>query len=167
VRRFVLLFASYLLAGNLLLLVPSVKARFVEPWTALNARWAVHLADWGGESFQAAGTLVEVGTADVSVKPGCNGVHALVLCLGAILAFPAPWSRRLAGLAIATVGVFGLNLIRLVNLFYIARYFPEQLEFFHVYVWQTLIALLAFGIFLGWGRFLATGPASVSSGNDA
>ncbi|HEV8335444.1 MAG TPA: exosortase H [Candidatus Polarisedimenticolia bacterium] len=166
-RRFVLLFASYLLVGNLLLLLPPVKNRFVGPWTMLNARWAVAMAGWGGEEFQAVGSFVDVGTGGLSVKPGCNGVHALILCIVAILAFPASWGRRLMGVGLSTAGVFGLNLIRLVNLFYVARYFPERLEFFHVYVWQTLIALLAFGIFLGWGRFLATSPSNAPAAQGA
>ncbi|HEV8337230.1 MAG TPA: exosortase H [Candidatus Polarisedimenticolia bacterium] len=166
-RRFVFLFALYLLAGNLLLLLPPVKEWFVEPWTALNARWAVELSRWGGASLQAAGTVVKTESGSVSVKPGCNGVHALVLCASAILAFPAPWTRRLIGLVMAAVGVFGLNLVRLVNLFYVARYHPESLEFFHVYVWQTLIALLSFGIFLGWGRFLASSASETPTGDGA
>ena len=165
-RRFLLLFVVYRVGGNLLLLLPAVKTWFVTPWTSLNARWAVGLTGAFGVDLQALDTLVYTGGANVSVKPGCNGVHALMLCLSAILAYPATWSRRMVGVVLATVGVFGLNLVRLVNLFLIARLYPEQLELFHVYIWQTLIALLAFGIFLFWGRFLAsTEPAPSPTGN--
>ena len=160
--RFVLLFCAVLLASNLILLVPAVRTGFVDPWTALNAAWAAELASALGLPCQTSGILVSAGSGQLAVKPGCNGVHALLLCLSAILAYPASWSRKAAGVALATVGVFGLNLVRLVNLFFVADRYPARLEFFHVYVWQTLIALLAFGIFLLWGRFLAGSPGGQS-----
>jgi exosortase H (IPTLxxWG-CTERM-specific) len=154
-RRFVLLFVVVLIAGNLILLLPAVRGGFVDPWTGANAAWAARIAGWLGLPCETSGILVRAGRGQLAVKPGCNGVHALLLCLSAVLAYPAAWPRKLLGVALATVGVFGLNLIRLVNLFFVADRYPERLEFFHVYVWQTLIGLLAFGIFLLWGRFLA------------
>jgi exosortase/archaeosortase family protein len=62
------------------------------------------------------------------------------------------------GLLMAVVGVFGLNMIRVANLLFVASHYPEQLELFHIYIWQTLIAALSFGLFLFWGRFLASKP---------
>jgi exosortase H (IPTLxxWG-CTERM-specific) len=160
--RFVILFCVYLLAGNLLLLLPPVRTGFVDPWTAANASWAVGAARFLGLPCQASGIMISAGEGRLAIKPGCNGVHALMLCLSAILVYPASWRRRLLGVALAAVGVFGLNLVRLVNLFFVADRFPSRLEFFHVYVWQTLIALLAFGIFLAWGSFLAGAPGGTS-----
>lgn len=160
--RFVVLFCVYLLASNLLLLLPPVRTGFVDPWTSANASWAAGAARFLGLPCEASGIMVSAGQGQLAVKPGCNGVHALLLCLSAILAYPASWPRRLLGVAIAAVGVFGLNLVRLVNLFFVADRFPSRLEFFHVYVWQALIALLAFGIFLVWGSFLAGAPGGAS-----
>jgi exosortase H (IPTLxxWG-CTERM-specific) len=157
-RRFVLRFVLILVAGNLFLLLPVVRAGFVDPWTGANAAWAARIAGLLGLPCETSGILVSAGRGSLTVKPGCNGVHALLLCLSAVLAYPATWRRKLLGVALAAAGVFGLNLIRLVNLFFVADRFPERLEFFHVYVWQTLIGLLAFGIFLVWGRFLAEPP---------
>ena len=55
----------------------------------------------------------------------------------------------------SVLAVFGLNGIRLVNLILIARFYPEQLELFHLYIWQTLIIVIAFALFLFWSRFAA------------
>ena len=162
-KRFLLLYALYFVAGNLILLLPPVKTWFVAPWTELNTHWAATLAGLFGSGFQAVETMVYTGGLTLSVKPGCNGVHALVLCLGAILAFPATWASRALGVLMATFGIFGLNIVRLVNLFYIAQRFPDRLELFHVYIWQTLIALLAFGVFLLWGTFVASTPAAAET----
>ncbi len=160
--RFVLRFGLLLGGLNLLLLLPWTHSYFVYPWTSLNASWAVRLARLAGGNYVATGTLVQAGYQLMDVKVGCNGVEALALCASAILAFPAPWGRKALGLVMAMVGVFGLNLIRLANLFFVALHFPAQYELFHIYIWQTLIAILSFGIFLIWGRFFASGPAQLS-----
>jgi hypothetical protein len=36
----------------------------------------------------------------------------------------------------------------------VARYEPDSLEFFHVFIWQTLIIVIAFMMFLGWSLTL-------------
>jgi exosortase/archaeosortase family protein len=161
--RFVLRFGLLLGALNLLLLLPWSRSHFVYPWTSLNASWAVRLASLTGGEYSATGTQVLAGYQVMDVKVGCNGVEALALCASAILAFPASWTRKALGLMMAMVGVFGLNLIRLANLFFIALHFPAQYELFHIYIWQTLIAIMSFGIFLVWGRFLASSPTQLPS----
>ena len=58
-------------------------------------------------------------------------------------------------MALGAIAVFGLNIIRLVNLVLVAVRWPDWLDFFHIYVWQTLMVILAFGVFLLWGTWLA------------
>ena len=153
--RFAVRLAVYFALGHLFFLLPPVMTGFVKPWTELNARWAAGLAGAGGDVYVVNGTRVQTGIGSVDVRVGCNGVDALALCAAAILAFPASWGRRGIGIVLATVGVFGLNLIRLTNLLFVSRHYPDLLELFHIYIWQTLMAILALGIFLLWGRFLA------------
>ena len=43
----------------------------------------------------------------------------LLFC--AILAFPAPWKNKLVGLLAGTVAVQGLNVIRVISLFYLGQ----------------------------------------------
>ena len=159
-RAFALKFGAYFILGHFFFLIPPVSRALVEPWTVLNARWAAALANQIEPGYVADGQSVRAGTARLSVELGCNGVDAFCLCASAILAFPASWSRRALGVGLALVGVFGLNLVRLFNLYLIARHFPERLELFHVYIWQTLIGILALGLFLLWGRYLARRPAA-------
>ena len=154
-KRFLLLYFVYFLVGNLVLTLPVAKTWFVAPWTRLNSQWAATIATPLTGPFHVVETLVDTGGLTLSVKPGCNGVHALIMCVGAIVAFPASWSRRAMGVLLATAGIFAMNLVRLASLFYVAQRYPIHLELFHVYIWQPLIALLAFGLFLSWGTFVA------------
>ena len=65
---------------------------------------------------------------------GCNGVHALPHpAIVNLPAFPPPpWSRRWIGVIAGTVAILGINLLRVVNLIVVARYYPDKLELFHI-----------------------------------
>jgi hypothetical protein len=54
--------------------------------------------------------------------------------------------------------VLGANLARLVIFIAVVDYRPALLEFFHIYVWQTLMGLLIFAAFVSWGVLVATRP---------
>jgi len=93
-------------------------------------------------------------------------VHALLILVATMLAFPAPWGRRLLGIAVGTLAVLGCNVVRLVTLIVVARYFPARLEQFHIYIWQPLIALIAFALFFVWATcFTLSGPKSATTGD--
>jgi len=166
--RFVLGFAVLMVAGNLALSLTAVDRGLVEPWTRANTATAAALSNAIGVEAVAEGTRITTGAARLDVRKGCNGVHALMILLGAVLAFPASWTARALGVVGGSVAIFGFNLVRLVNLVAVAHHRPAWLELFHVYVWQTLIVLIAFFLFVAWG-FAATrnaradGPIAASS----
>ena len=83
--------------------------------------WLVTLFD---PNVVAAGKVMR-STANgfaVSIEAGCNGVEATIVLLAAILAFPAPWSDKLVGLAAGIVAVQGLNIVRVISLFYLGQW---------------------------------------------
>ena len=157
-RLFVLFFV-YMGVGALVLDVGVVKRALVDPWTRFNVTAASTLATWVGVDTVADGTMARSGPAMLDILDGCNGVHALLILVASILSFPSTWTRRLVGVAAGAVTIFGFNIVRIVNLIVVARHFPEQLELFHIFIWQTLIVLVAFASFLVWGsRFASARP---------
>jgi len=42
----------------------------------------------------------------VTILAGCNGVEAMIVLLAAMLAYPAPWKRRLIGLLVGALIVW-------------------------------------------------------------
>jgi exosortase H (IPTLxxWG-CTERM-specific) len=74
--------------------------------------------------------------------------------IAAILAFPASWPRKLAGLAAGIVAVQGLNVVRVISLFYLGQWSFEVFEWAHLYLWQALIMLDVLVVFLIWVRTL-------------
>lgn len=152
-------FVALLVVGDVLMTTDRIDAWIVTPWTSLNTAWSAALARLVGMEAAAQGAILSAGSASIDVKQGCNGLHALLIYACAVLAVPAPWARKLAGLLAGGAAILGFNLLRLVNLLAVARYAPARLELFHLYIWQTLIVILALATFLGWGVFIARGRA--------
>jgi exosortase H (IPTLxxWG-CTERM-specific) len=90
----------------------------------------------------------------VSIEAGCNGVEATIVLVAAMLAFPAPWRNKLIGLVAGIVAVQGLNVVRVISLFYLGQWNLQLFEIAHLYVWQALIMLDVLIVWLIWVRTL-------------
>jgi len=154
--RFFVLFL--LLQGALfgLELTPWAQEWFVVPWTNTLAAISAGIVRLFDPAVMAQGKVLQSahnGFA-VSIEAGCNGVEATIVLLAAILAFPAPWKRKLLGLAIGIVAVQGLNIVRVISLFYLGQWNFSMFEWAHLYVWQALIMLDVMVVWLLWVRTL-------------
>jgi exosortase H (IPTLxxWG-CTERM-specific) len=95
----------------------------------------------------------------VRIERGCNGVEALIILFAAIFAFPAPLKSKFIGFAIGFFAIQGLNLVRIISLFYLGQWNQVAFEWFHLYLWQALIILDALVVWLIWLRTLPQAKA--------
>ncbi len=143
-------------------LTPWGQEYFVEPWTnalAAISTWLVTVID---PHVVAAGKVIRstVNGFGVSIEAGCNGIEATIVLAAAIFAFPAPWRERFVGLAAGIAAVQGLNIVRVISLFYLGQWNMQAFEWAHLYVWQALIMLDVLVVWLVWVRLLPPGGAS-------
>lgn len=154
--RFFLLFLA--IQGVLFtaeLLAPVQRALII-PWTEAVARVSAALVQSFDPDVLSQGKVLhdrDSGFA-VSIEAGCNGVEASIILAAALLAFPAPWKHRLLGLAAGLLAIHGLNLVRIISLFYLGQWNQTAFEWAHLYLWQALIMLDALIVFLVWLRTL-------------
>jgi exosortase/archaeosortase family protein len=91
------------------------------------------------------------------ISRGCTGViPALLLAVG-VLAWPGAGSRKLLAALLGILLLLGLNLIRLVHLFYLGVRRPELFGIAHEVIWQAVLVLTVFALWLGFTRW--TGSA--------
>ena len=158
-REMIRFFLAFLVVQGVLFgfeLTPWAQHWFVIPWTDTLAALSAAIVKWFDPGVLASGNVLQSmsnGFA-VSIEAGCNGVEATIVLLAAILAFPAPWQRKLIGLAAGVVAVQGLNVIRVISLFYLGQWNLDAFEFAHRYVWQALIMLDVLIVWLLWVRTL-------------
>jgi exosortase H (IPTLxxWG-CTERM-specific) len=137
-------------------LTPWAQAYFVVPWTNALAQISTWLVTVVDPNVAAAGKVMR-STANgfaVSIEAGCNGVEATIVLVAAMLAFPAPWRHRLAGLVAGIAAVQVLNIVRIISLFYLGQWNMKVFEWAHLYVWQALIMLDVLIVWLVWVRML-------------
>ena len=157
--RFFILFLVLLAVLFGLELTPPVQHFFVVPWTNTLARISAGLVTLFDRDVVATGNVLRSTATNfaVSIEAGCNGVEATLVLLAAMLAFPASWSRKALGLAAGIVAVQGLNIVRVISLFYLGQWNREVFEWAHLYVWQALIMLDVLIVWLLWVRTLPRG----------
>jgi exosortase H (IPTLxxWG-CTERM-specific) len=148
---FIVMFGFWLGAFSLFLRVDLVDDWLVVPMTELLA-WVSHAGlRLVGFETSVAGTIIQGSEGfAVNILKGCNGVYVMAIFVSAILAFPATWKQRLVGILLGVPAVQGINLARIVSLYYIGVRHPALFERFHYHVWQTIVIILSMALWLGW-----------------
>ena len=138
-------------------LTPFGQRFVVEPWTEGVARGAAAALGAFDPSVIASGrSLLDRSTGSgVSIEAGCNGVEAMILIVAAMVAFRASWKQRAIGLAAGFVAVQTLNLVRIVSLYYLARWDFAIFEWVHLYLWQALIMIDVVLVWIVWLRWIS------------
>ena len=129
---------------------------FVLPWTNFLATLSANLVKWFDPNVLVSGKILQSTTNGfaVSIEAGCNGVEATIVLIAAMLAFPAPWKNKIIGLVAGIIAVQGLNIVRIISLFYLGQWNYSVFEWAHLYVWQALIMLDVLIVWLLWVRTL-------------
>jgi exosortase H (IPTLxxWG-CTERM-specific) len=159
VRFVVLLVVFYVIVAS-----RPVNDAVIVPFTAGIARVSAVLLSAIGEKVSVAGTEIRSGAFAVNIENGCNGVEAALLFGSALLAFPAPWARRVLGLILGFVAIQALNLVRVVSLFWIGAHRPALFSSSHTVIWQSVVVLFSVLLFLFWASREQRAQAAATAG---
>lgn len=160
--NFLVIFLVLLAVGFTLISVNWVNAHVIEPFTAGIAKTSGATLNLLGQKVTMRGTEIHSSKFAVNIRNGCNGVEAMLIFLAAVVAFPARWKPKLAGLALGFLAIQLVNLIRVVALFLTGIYFPKVFDTSHTVVWQTIVILFAVLLWIFWANRFAH-PATPSS----
>ncbi|MEO8669883.1 MAG: exosortase H [Tahibacter sp.] len=160
--RFLVIFTVCLVSLFTLDVLTPVEVAVIDPFNAFLASLAAHtISLFGGDAMAAGKVLISATTGlAVSIERVCNGIEAVIILVSAMLAFPAPWKNKLFGLGVGILAIQGLNLLRIISLYYLNQWDQTWFEWFHLYIWQALIVLDALAVFLVWLRWLPREPRS-------
>ena len=123
------------------------------------ARATARLMGWVmalfGEQSSVSGIVVGTSICRFRIIGECTAYYPIAIYIAAVLAFPAPWLRRLLGVVAGVPVMLVINQVRLVSLCYINRSFPEQFETLHIVVWQSLIIFFTVLLWMLWATMFA------------
>ncbi len=156
VYRFIITFIICLGALFTIELLQPVQDHVIVPFTTGLAHVSVALMRLLDTTVIAQGDEIvdALRGGGIKIVAGCNGVEAVLILVSAVIAFPAPWRHKLAGIGLGFVAIQALNLVRIVSLYYLQRWNYVWFEWFHLYLWQALIILDALVFWLLWLRWL-------------
>lgn len=159
--RFFILFTVLLVGLFTLEILQTAEQYVILPFTSFIADISVWIVKFFDSDVSAYGNVIRDTTSGfgVRIERGCNGIEALIILFAAIFAFPAPFKNKLIGFGIGFVAIQGLNLVRIVSLFYLGQWNQVAFEWFHLYLWQALIILDALVVWLIWLRTLPQAKA--------
>jgi exosortase H (IPTLxxWG-CTERM-specific) len=158
--RFIVTFLILLAAFEFSLLIDAVDRNVIVPFTnqiGIASGAIIRLAE---PKVHVSGTTITAPCFAVDIRNGCNGVEATLFVLAAVLAFPATWMRKLAGVILGALIIQLANLIRVVTLFLIGCRHRAWFDTFHLAIWQTIIFGIAVGFFVFWSRRSAPSNAA-------
>jgi exosortase H (IPTLxxWG-CTERM-specific) len=161
--RFLAIFITSLLVLFTLDVLTVVEIHFVDPFNALLAGISAKLIGlFGGDAISQGKIIISISTGlAVSIERVCNGIEAVIILVSAMIAFPARFTHKLIGIALGTLAIQALNLVRIISLYYLHQWNSVWFEWFHSYIWQALIVLDALVMFLLWLRYLPRPAAAV------
>ncbi len=152
---FLVTFLVLLGGGFALLAFNPVNDRVVEPFTAVVARASGVALRAIGQSVAMEGTVIRGPEFAVNIRNGCNGLETMIIFWSAVLAFPAPWRARLLGLALGSLAIQAINLVRVVALYLTGAYAPSWFDSSHTVIWQTVVILCGVLLWVFWAtRFV-------------
>jgi exosortase H (IPTLxxWG-CTERM-specific) len=159
--RFFVLFTVLLVGLFTLEILQPAEKYVILPFTSFIADVSAWIVQFFDDNVTSVANVIRDKTTGfgVRIERGCNGVEALIILFAAIFAFPAPIKNKLIGFTIGFFAIQGLNLIRIVSLFYLGQWNQVAFEWFHLYLWQALIILDALVVWLIWLRTLPQAKA--------
>ena len=155
--RFMLIFLIVLICLFTLEMQSSVQQAVIEPFTGILAKVSAALIMPFDSTVLAYGKVLQFGPGGVavSIEAGCNGVEATIVLIAAVLAFPAPWRARLAGIVLGFLAVQALDIMRVIRLVYIGNWNLDIFSWVHLYLWPALIMLDVLIVFIVYLRYLS------------
>jgi exosortase H (IPTLxxWG-CTERM-specific) len=159
--RFFVLFTVLLVGLFTLEILQPAEKYVILPFTSFIADVSAWIVQFFDDNVTSVSNVIRDKTTGfgVRIERGCNGIEALIILFAAIFAFPAPIKNKLVGFTIGFFAIQGLNMVRIVSLFYLGQWNQVAFEWFHLYLWQALIILDALVVWLIWLRTLPQAKA--------
>jgi len=133
--------------------IPFVLLHVVSPYTRFITNCARHALRLTGYDVGGSGSMIVGPSFSVEVLNVCNGLEVTGIFLVAVLAFPAGWKNRLAGLALGYPAIFFLNVARIAVLYVLGFRSPDIFDSVHRYYAQALVVIVTLAI---WGLWVVT-----------
>jgi len=144
--KFIVLVGVYYVISSLPLF-----QQFVSLVAIANAWLSGFLLHLAGENvLVTSATLASSSGPIITVLPTCTAVELVWFFCAAVIAFPALYKQKIAGVLVGIFSLSGLNLVRLISLYLVGVYLPKYLDIVHEDIWLIPSNCFTIALIIGW-----------------
>jgi exosortase family protein XrtF len=112
------------------------------------------ILQWFGIDVYVVDRIIGIAEAPgIEIVDGCNGIAAIGLFLGFILAYPGDWKNRISFSVLGIGVIYLVNILRILVLTVTQAYYPQFFDFTHDYSTTAIFYLFIFLLWVIWVNF--------------
>ena len=149
--RFICIFIIFLISGQVIYYFSKDKFENLMI-NKLNVGVSVKLINMINSEMLAVQKGKDIISKDMrmTVAVGCDGMDGMLIVIAAILAFPMILLDKIKGVILGIIVVYLTNLLRIIMLFFILKFYPGYFDYMHTYIGQFIVIFSAGLFFLMW-----------------
>lgn len=130
----------------------------LDKWLSLNIIGAsAGILEWVGYEVFTINRIIGVGEyPGIEIVDGCNGIAAMGLFLGFILAYPGDWKNRISFSVLGMGVIYLVNIARVITLVITQKEWPRFFDFTHDYSTTAIFYIVIFLLWMVWVNFADT-----------
>jgi len=132
--------------------------RHLYSYLKANAWLANGILDALGQHSQVTDVQISTPQFTMAIRRGCDAVEPTWLLCAVILAFPAPFVRKIWGILVGIVLLQLLNLVRIITLYWFGVHWHSVFDTMHVEIWPVIFIMAALLLFVGWKTWMTSLP---------
>lgn len=105
------------------------------------------------EIFSYSRVIGIFGNPGVEIVDGCNGIAAMGLFFGFMIAYPGEVKKNISFSMLGIGLIYISNIIRIVALVFTQETNPEIFDFFHDYTTTAIFYFIIFGLWMIWVNY--------------
>lgn len=94
--------------------------------------------------------VLDNGTPVIQVFEGCNSINVMIVFVSFVIAFTGTLKKTLWFVAFGLILIYIANLLRVSLLYFVAKYYRDNLYFFHKYLFTGFLYILVFVLWYFW-----------------
>ena len=106
-----------------------------------------------GEQSHVSGGVIYSPQYAITVLPECTALEFACFFCAALVAFPAPWVRKITGVFIGVAALTVLNLLRIISLYWTGVHCSFLFDQMHEEIWGILLIFATAALCVGWVRW--------------
>jgi exosortase/archaeosortase family protein len=111
-----------------------------------------------GEPVHQIGIAVNSSAVNLEITPACTGIYQIVVLIAGILAWSGTSRERWHGIALGAAILMGINIFRIITIYYTALAIPDWVPFFHGVFWEGVMVLLVPVYWMYWVNRISGDP---------